>query len=98
MSWGLPVVVTDVAGHRDVVRSSDNGIVVPFDHAEALGQGIITLLNDRDLRIAFGGRGRLDVSQRYSSTAMARAYEELYKRTIAASRSVRSTSISDTLS
>lgn len=36
MACGLPVVTTDVGGNREVVSSTDLGMIVPFGDAEAL--------------------------------------------------------------
>lgn len=86
MSWGLPVIVTNVAGHRDIVRSGENGIVVPFNDVATLGECMIRLIRDPNLRLALGERARADAAQFYTSSMMACAYAELYRSTLATSR------------
>ena len=44
MACGLPVVTTDVGGNKEVVKSSELGLVVPFGDAQALKQGITDAL------------------------------------------------------
>lgn len=50
MRAGTPVVVTDVAGNRDVVEHGENGLLVPPDQPDALADGIVRLLGDAALR------------------------------------------------
>ena len=45
MACGLPVVVTDVGGNREVVADPDLGVVIPFDDHQALVNAIAQALN-----------------------------------------------------
>ena len=45
MACGCPVVVTDIDGMREVVQSSDGGILVESRTPEALGSGITSMLD-----------------------------------------------------
>jgi glycosyltransferase involved in cell wall biosynthesis len=47
MACGLPVVVTDVSGVRDVV--GDAAVKVPVGDARAVADGVERLLSDSDL-------------------------------------------------
>ena len=58
MSWGLPVVVSDIPGNLAVVRDGENGTVVPVGDAGALAESIISLMNSPRLRSTMGDRGR----------------------------------------
>ncbi len=53
-----PIVATDVPGCREIVRSGENGILVPVRDARSLADALETLLRDRDLRRAMGAKSR----------------------------------------
>ncbi|WP_186446012.1 GT4 family glycosyltransferase PelF [Paenibacillus cremeus] len=56
MMTGKPVIATDVGGIAEAL--GDTGILVPPRDHEQLGQGIIKLLNDPELRFELGKDGR----------------------------------------
>ena len=66
MAAGIPVVATNVAGIRDVVRDGMTGLLVqPFAPAE-LWRAIDRLLNDLSLRNRLVAQARVDVVRRFS--------------------------------
>lgn len=78
MAAGLPIVSTDVGGLRDVVQ--DNGILVPDNNEEALYQAIETIYRQTPEEAAARQHASGRLVQGYSSQAMARAYEDIYKQ------------------
>jgi phosphatidylinositol alpha-mannosyltransferase len=60
MSAGLPVVASDIAGYREVVRAGEEGLLVPPGDAAALAQAVRRVLRDGDLveRLRQAGRAR----------------------------------------
>ena len=50
MACGLPVVVTDVPGCREVVTNGDNGLVVPPRDPAALASALKQLIEDPPMR------------------------------------------------
>lgn len=83
MSWGLPVIVTDVPGHNDVVRDGVDGLLVPFDDPVALADRIVSIAGSVREADALGQAARQRVSDEYSAARMAENYTRLY---IAAAR------------
>lgn len=61
----LPVVASDVCGHRDTVRDGETGILAKAEDSEALAAAIVRLLGDAGLRRSMGRRGRDFVKQEY---------------------------------
>ncbi len=47
---GTPVVASDIAGYRDVVRHGQDGLLVPLADPAQLGEALRSLALDRDLR------------------------------------------------
>lgn len=77
MACGIPAVVTDVAGNRDVVSHERSGLVVPPNDPRALARAMARLMADRTLCMALGAAARAHVEERYSWEATTRAYIEL---------------------
>lgn len=78
MAAGLPVVVTDVGGHKEVVTEV-TGVLVPPDDVSAFRGGVERLLADPATSRRLGTAGRRLVSDRYSLDAQVEA-QYLYFR------------------
>jgi len=50
MAVGLPIIATDVRGNRDLVKSGENGYLVPLDDVETTSQVIKKLISSPELR------------------------------------------------
>jgi glycosyltransferase involved in cell wall biosynthesis len=61
-----PVVSTRVGGVADVVADKECGFITEPGNAEECAQAILTLVNDADMRTAFGEVGRKHVMSRFS--------------------------------
>ncbi|SCY57349.1 Glycosyltransferase involved in cell wall bisynthesis [Microvirga guangxiensis] len=83
MSWGLPVIISDVPGHRDVVQDNIDGCLVPFDDVDALTGQIIHLARHPSEAARMGSAARNKVIRDYSSVAMADNYLRLYTEILA---------------
>jgi phosphatidylinositol alpha-mannosyltransferase len=76
---GTPVVASDIAGYRDVVRDGVEGLLVPRGDATALAEALRDLALDEPRRAALGVRAR-ERAERFAWPAVAgevlRAYED----------------------
>jgi len=79
MAAGLPVVVTDVPGSRDVVRSGQDGLVVPPDDVVALGRALQSLVEDLGERRRFATAARRRVEAAHDIELEARRTEACYR-------------------
>ncbi|MGI8424681.1 MAG: glycosyltransferase family 4 protein [Chloroflexota bacterium] len=61
MAAGAPVVASAVGGNPEVVRSGENGLLVPLDDGEAIVSAIDRLLADSELRDRLTRRAAEDV-------------------------------------
>jgi phosphatidylinositol alpha-mannosyltransferase len=82
MAAGLPVVASDIAGYREVLRDGVEGTLVPPGHPHALAAAVGRMLDDRDAARRFGRAGR-ERAGRYSWDAVARDLEALYSEAVA---------------
>ena len=77
MATGLPLVVTDVRGHRDLVDDGENGYVIGVNDIEGFVKSIEKLHKDNELRHKLGRRG-LELVQKYSLESVLREMEDIY--------------------
>ena len=77
MSAGLPVVSFDCpTGPRDIIREGVDGYVVPDGDGDALAVAMSRLMDDAEMRKAFGAAA-VEGAARYDLGTIARRWEEL---------------------
>lgn len=81
-----PVVATSSGSTDEAIRDGETGILVPPNNARNVAEGILRLLNDKELGQRLGKNGRKLVEERFSSQAMMdvtlNLYYDLYKRKV----------------
>lgn len=82
MSFGLPVVATDVGGVRDVIPDDTFGIVVPPADPHALREAILRYARAPELREAAGGAARRRVLQEFSQERMVERTLDVYREVL----------------
>ena len=80
MAMGTPVVATSVMGITDVVEDGRNGLLVPYDSPQELGNAILRLLSDDALRNALCEKAREFVRNGHTRNLFAARVESLYTR------------------
>jgi len=78
MSWGKPVVTTDVTGSRDVVAHGETGLLVPPQDPPALAGAVLHLLHSPDEAHRMGQAGRDLVARRFTLKRMIAETEQVY--------------------
>jgi glycosyltransferase involved in cell wall biosynthesis len=63
---GRPIVASDVPGCREIVRTGENGLLVPARDIAALAASLKQLIQDTDMRRAMGIRGRKIAEEEFS--------------------------------
>ena len=80
-AMGLPCVLTDVRGCRQVVAHGRNGLLVPVGDPSALAEALVTLLSAPDLARQMGDEGRrrarIEFDERRVFATVVAAYERL---------------------
>jgi len=79
MSWGLPVVVSAIPGHHEIVHHGETGMLFPADAPAALSAALISALGDWPASAAGAAGGLALVREHYGIDAMARRYLEIYQ-------------------
>jgi len=78
MTYGLPVVASNVGGNAEVVENGVNGYLVPPADAKALAEVVGSLLDNRELASAMGENARKTVQKLYDWERIAEQTLELY--------------------
>jgi Glycosyl transferases group 1/Glycosyltransferase Family 4 len=79
MAMGLPAIVTDNGGSCELVDHDVTGLVVPHGNAEALGQAMLSLVQNEHTRLMFGAAGRRAAEARFEARDCARSISALFR-------------------
>jgi glycosyltransferase involved in cell wall biosynthesis len=76
---GRPILTTDSAGCRELVRDGTEGILVPPRDVDAAGRALMQLASDVALRTRLGNAARARILEHYTEDAVGRAVGALYR-------------------
>ena len=82
MAVAIPMVVTDVGGNAEAVVHQQTGLVVPAHDPKHLGQALLTLAHDRNLRQTYGQAGQQRYRNLFSLDRCVEAYHQFYTQLI----------------
>jgi phosphatidylinositol alpha-mannosyltransferase len=77
MACGKPVVATNIQGYASVLAHGEEGLLVPPRDEESLARALLSLLNDKPLRLQMGAKGRTK-AEKYSWPNIARQIMDYY--------------------
>ncbi len=77
MAMGKPIVASDIGGIRNIVRTGENGLLIPVRDVAAWTEAIIRLCHDPEMCRRMGEEGRR-IAPRYSSEEMIKMVDWLY--------------------
>jgi len=80
---GLPLVLSDIRGCREVIRNGWEGFLVPVRDSDALAAALIGLLRNPELRAGLGRAARLRAEERFDERRVARLVVDATTRLIA---------------
>jgi glycosyltransferase involved in cell wall biosynthesis len=83
-AMGLPLVLTDIRGCRQVVDHGRNGLLVPARNAPALASAIGTLVGDPRLRTSMGQASREKALAEFDDRRQVRITLEVYRSLLGA--------------
>ena len=79
MAASLPVVATAVGGTPEVVVDGKTGILVPSENANALAEGLASLMNDPEHARLLGQTGRQRIESHFNLATTVHRTETLYE-------------------
>lgn len=80
MAQGIPVVASNVGGHREQINDRDNGFLFPAGDSDALASIVIRILQRQEDTEGVVRRARQKVTREHRWSVVAERYLPLYKR------------------
>ncbi|WP_456455635.1 glycosyltransferase family 4 protein [Thermovibrio sp.] len=82
MALKVPVIATDVGGVREAVIDGKTGILVPPSNPKALGEAILKLATEKELKESLTEEAYKLVLEKFSVESMVNSYIEVYKEVL----------------
>ena len=64
-AMGLPSIVTDINGSREIIRQDENGVIIPSKNVNALFDAMLNMVRDKVARERMAGNARRMVAERF---------------------------------
>ncbi len=77
-SWGIPAIVSDIPGNREIVLHETNGLIIPLENSNALAAACIHMLDNPLLRKQYSNAARKRIEELYSMEKIADLTINLY--------------------
>lgn len=78
-AMGLPSIVTDINGSREIIREGENGTIIPSRNADALHDAMLRLTDSTDLRRQLASNARSLIASRYEQGYVRRCLIDYYR-------------------
>lgn len=79
-AMGLPSIVTDINGSREIIENEKNGLIVPSKNADALYNAMERMLTDDAARETMKGNAREMIASRFEKNFVQKCQIEFYER------------------
>jgi glycosyltransferase involved in cell wall biosynthesis len=83
MAAAIPVVAGRVGGNPELIRDGETGFLVPAKDDNAFAAAIEKLVDNAQLRAAFGARAKSEARLRFALRSVCGQYEDLYASALA---------------
>lgn len=81
MATGLPLIVTNSRGNRDLVTQNENGLIVGLSDSVEMAKAINTLYNDKNLALDFK-KSNLEKVKLYSIEKVSKEMKDIYEEVL----------------
>ena len=78
-SYGIPAVVSDIPGNREIVVNEQTGFIVTVDDIEAFAEAILKLIRDAELRKKMGEESRKRIIKSFSIASVVDRISKIYE-------------------
>ncbi len=79
---GRPVISYDVDGAREVAITGETGFLIPPGDTRALSKAMISMVENREKRLAWGRAGQSRFTDQFRHQTMTRRIREVYQRVL----------------
>ena len=78
-AMGLPSIVTDINGSREIIEDGKNGIIIPSQNAEMLFRAMEMFYTDRELVRRLSAEARPMIESRFEQSFVHQCLKDYYK-------------------
>jgi len=89
MAAGTPVISTDIPVVNEIVRHGENGLLIPYDDQAALARALLTLIEDRVLRVRLVQGGQRTLAEQFQPARLVAQVLDVYKAVAGAAAAPR---------
>ena len=77
-AMGLPSIVTDINGSREIVVQGENGVIIPPRNADALYQAMLDMIRYKAVRERMAGNARKMIASRFEQSFVRKCLLDYY--------------------
>lgn len=77
-AMGLPSIVTDINGSREIIVEGENGVIVPSQNAEALYEAMLNMVKNKEDRERMAGNARKMIADRFEQGFVRKCLYDFY--------------------
>ncbi len=77
-AMGLPSIVTDINGSREIIRQDENGVIIPSKNVNALFDAMVNMVRDKAARERMAGNARRMVAERFEQGFVKKCLYDFY--------------------
>lgn len=77
-AMGLPSIVTDINGSREIIIEGENGVIIPSKDSESLYEAMCLMIEDKEKREQMAGNARQLIASRYEQGFVRKCLYEFY--------------------
>ena len=82
-AMGLPSIVTDINGSREIIVEGENGVIIPSHDANALFDAMLTMMRNKDAREKMAGNARQMIASRFEQGFVRKCLYDFYDEILA---------------
>lgn len=82
-AMGLPSIVTDINGSREIIVEGENGVIVPSKSANALYEAMVNMIKDKSAREKMAGNARQMIADRFEQGFVRKCLYDFYDEILA---------------
>lgn len=81
-AMGLPSIVTDINGSREIIIQNENGVIIPSKDADALYQAMEEMINNPDKTNTYANNARKMIASRFERSFVCQCLYDFYEEII----------------
>lgn len=78
-AMGLPSIVTDINGSREIIKDGKNGMIIPPRSVETLAEAMLRMVEDKTMRKQMAENAREMIVSRFEKNFVQKCQIEFYK-------------------